>query len=75
MGVSSLDKNEFVLNIDDISYIINALEIYCAVERSQSISEKRDFDRGIQSTLSYMRDFENSFKRSESKYVKLSYSI
>ncbi len=70
-----MDNNEFVLNIDDVTNIVTALEIYCAHERSIAITDNRDFDRGIQSTLSYMRDFENSLKRSEADYVKLSYSI
>lgn len=70
-----MDNNEFVLNIDDITNIVSALEVFTTFERSTSISENRDFDRGIQSTLSYMRDFENSFKRSEADYVKLSYGI
>ncbi len=75
MGVSSLDDNEFVLNIDDITNIVDALEVYMAHERFQSISQNRDFYRGIQSTYSYFRDFENFLKRSDFLHVKLSYCI
>lgn len=70
-----LDNNDFVLNIEDISNIVTALEIYINFERTFAISESRDFDRGIQSTLSYMRDFENCLKRSEARYVDLSFRI
>ncbi len=70
-----MDNNDYALSIDDISYIVNALEVFTTFERSMAISEKRDFDRGIQSTLSYMRDFENTLKRNDVNYVKLSYSI
>lgn len=75
MGVSSLDNNEFVLNFDDITNIVNALDMYATNERFLAIADNRDFNRDIQSTLSYMRDFENSYKRSEAKYVKLSICI
>ena len=70
-----MDNNEFALNIEDISCIVTALEVYAAVDRSQAFEENRDFDYCIQSTLTYMRDFENILKRSEVKYVKLSYSV
>ena len=60
MGVSSLDSNEFILNMDDISNIVDALEIDVAVERSLAICEKRDIDQSIQTTYSYMKDVENS---------------
>ena len=75
MGVSSLYNKEFALNIEDISCIVTALEVYAAVDRSQAIEENRDFDLSIQSTLTYLRDYENFLKRSEAKYVKLSHSI
>lgn len=75
MGVSLLDNTDYVLSIDDISYIVSALEVFTTFDRSLAISENRDFDRGIQSTLSYMRDFENLLKRNDVNYVKLSYSI
>ncbi len=70
-----MDNNDYALSIDDISYIVNALEVFTTFERSMAISENREFDRGIQSTLSYMRDFENTLKRNDVNYVKLSYSI
>lgn len=75
MGVSLLDNNEFILNMDDISNIVDALEIDVAVERSLSITEKRDFDSSIQTTYSYMRDVENRMIRSGAKYAKFSYSV
>ena len=70
-----MDNNEFILNMDDISNIVDALEIDVAVERSLSITEKRDFDGSIQSTYSYMRDVENRMTRSGAKYAKFSYSV
>lgn len=70
-----MKNKEYALNIEDIMYIVNALEVYCAVDRAQAIAENRDFDTGIQSTLTYLRDYENFLKRSEAKYVKLSHSI
>lgn len=73
--MSSLDDTQFVLNIEDITNIVNALDIYVNYERLQAIADNRDFDRGIQSTFSYMRDYENFLKRSESKYVTLSHRI
>ncbi len=75
MGVSLLDIKDFALNIEDITNIVNALDVYVSYERNLAISENRDFNLGIQSTFSYLRDFENVLKRSEVKYVKLSYSI
>lgn len=75
MGVSSLDNTDYALSVDDITNIVNALDMYATNERFLAIADNRDFNRDIQSTLSYMRDFENSFKRSEAKYVQLSYSI
>ena len=70
-----MDNNEYILNLDDITNIVDALEVYISYERNKSISEDRDFNRGIHSTYLYMRAFENFLKRSEAKYVKLSHSI
>lgn len=70
-----MDNNEFILNMDDISNIVDALEIDVSVERALSITEKRDFDSSIQSTYSYMRDVENRMTRSGAKYAKFSYCV
>lgn len=70
-----MDNNEFILNMDDISNIVDALEIDVSVERAMSITEKRDFDGSIQSTYSYMRDVENRMTRSGAKYAKFSYCV
>ena len=70
-----MDDTKFVLNVDDISNIVNALEMFITCERFFAISENRYFNRSIQSTLTYLRDYENLIKRSEAKYVTLSYSL
>lgn len=70
-----MDDTQFVLNIDDITNIVDALDVYASYDRQLAISENRDFNRSIQSTYSYMRDYENILKRSDSKYVTLSHSI
>jgi hypothetical protein len=75
MGVSLLESNEFILNMDDISNVVDALEIDVAVERSLALCEKRDIDQSIQTTYSYMKDVENRMKRSDAKYARFSYCI
>ena len=70
-----MESNEFILNMDDISNIVDALEIDVAVERGLALCEKRDIDQSIQTTYSYMKNVENRMKRSEAKYVKFSYCI
>lgn len=75
MGVSLLLNKDFILNLYDIENIVDALEINVAVERNLSILEKRDFDDGIQTTYSYLRNLENFMKRNDIKYANFSYSI
>lgn len=70
-----MESNEFILNMDDISNIVDALEIDVAVERSLAFCEKRDIDQSIQTTYSYMKNIENRMNRSDAKYAKFSYSI
>lgn len=70
-----MDDKKFVLNIEDITNIVNALDVYSAYERNLAIAENRDFNFSIETTFSYLRDYENYLKRSEAKYVKLSHSI
>lgn len=70
-----MDDKKFVLNIEDITNIVNALDVYASYERNLAISENRDFNFSIETTFSYLRDYENFLKRSEAKYVKLSHSI
>ncbi len=70
-----MDDKKFVLNMEDITNIVNALDVYSAYERNLAISENRDFNFSIETTFSYLRDYENFLKRSEAKYVKLSHSL
>ena len=70
-----MDNNDLALSTKDITNIVNALEMFAIDERFLAISDNRDYNFSIHSTLSSMRDFENGFKRSDAKYVKLSYCI